>query len=121
VDPGETSGLALSGREVFVISEIRAFIAMTDPTTVHHLSAHFSGRVQGVGFRYSTYQVAKEFEVSGYVRNLTDGRVLLEVEGEKSEVESFLETLTDQMDGLIRETEVERMSRPRTFQGFSIR
>lgn len=94
---------------------------MPEATPIHHLSACFSGRVQGVGFRYTTYQVAKEFEVSGYVRNLADGRVQLEVEGGKDEVESFFETLRDRMDGLIREVEASRESRSRTFSGFSIR
>ena len=44
---------------------------------VHHESVFFSGHVQGVGFRYAVLQVAKEFEVAGYVRNLADGRVQL--------------------------------------------
>ena len=48
---------------------------------VHYEEVFFSGRVQGVGFRYTTMQVAKEFEVAGQVRNLTDGRVQLEVDG----------------------------------------
>src|SRR5215813_12067767 len=39
----------------------------------------FTGRVQGVGFRYQTLQLAKGFEVSGWVMNLPDGRVQLEV------------------------------------------
>lgn len=88
---------------------------------VHHLTAHFSGRVQGIGFRYTTYQVAKEFEVSGYVQNLADGRVLLEAEGDHDEVESFLETLSDRMDGYIREVETRREERERAISGFSIR
>ena len=55
-----------------------------------HTLVHFSGHVQGVGFRYSTLQVAKEFEVAGYVSNLADGRVRVEVEGEESEVKAFI-------------------------------
>ena len=51
------------------------------PPSVVHLSVHFSGHVQGVGFRQATLQVAKEYEVAGFVMNLTDGRVRLEVEG----------------------------------------
>ncbi|RKX29842.1 MAG: acylphosphatase [Verrucomicrobia bacterium] len=94
---------------------------MSEPPPVFHLTAHFSGRVQGVGFRYTVYQVAKEFEVSGYVRNLADGRVCLEAEGRQSEVESFLETVRDRMDGLIREVEDTTDTRSAFFSGFSIR
>ena len=94
---------------------------MSEPPSVFHLTAHFSGRVQGVGFRYTTYQVAKEFELSGYVQNLADGRVRVEAEGERAEVESFLKTLRDRMDGLIREVEETSEMRAAFFSGFSIR
>ena len=50
------------------------------------LRVHYEGRVQGVGFRYTTLQIAKEFEVAGVVRNLADGRVHLEVEGRAADV-----------------------------------
>ena len=43
----------------------------------------YEGRVQGVGFRYTTKSVANGFEVTGTVRNLTDGRVELVAEGER--------------------------------------
>ena len=62
---------------------------------VLHETVYFTGHVQGVGFRYATLQVAKEFEVTGFVRNLPDGRVHLEVEGEKPEIEAFLRGLAD--------------------------
>lgn len=60
----------------------------------------YSGRVQGVGFRYSVKNVATGFEVTGTVRNLDDGRVELIAEGQKSELEEFLVA--------IRESEVRR-------------
>ena len=49
----------------------------------------YSGRVQGVGFRYSTRQLAADFAVAGYVRNTADGRVELVAEGDPAEVERF--------------------------------
>jgi len=52
--------------------------------------AFFAGRVQGVGFRYGTKQLAMGFDVTGMVRNLVDGRVELCVMGELDEVEAFL-------------------------------
>ena len=52
--------------------------------------AFYAGRVQGVGFRFSTKQIATGFEVVGWVRNLPDGRVELQVKGEAEEVAEFL-------------------------------
>jgi acylphosphatase len=87
---------------------------------VYHESIHFSGRVQGVGFRYKTQQVAMEFEVSGWVRNLADGRVQLEVEGAEDEVKRFVDELVDRMNGFIRKTERRSEWRGGQFRGFEI-
>lgn len=62
----------------------------------------FKGRVQGVGFRYSTRNMAINYDVTGFVRNLPDGRVELVAEGPKSEVESFLGAITDRMRAYIQ-------------------
>jgi acylphosphatase len=55
----------------------------------------YNGQVQGIGFRYTTRKTAFGFEVAGTVRNLDDGRVEMIVEGEKPEVEAFLEAIKD--------------------------
>ncbi len=81
----------------------------------------FTGRVQGVGFRYQTLQVAKEFEVAGYVQNLPDGRVQLEAEGPAKEVSGFITAVEERMHGYIRKTERRAIRRPSQFQGFAIR
>ncbi|HVK19025.1 MAG TPA: acylphosphatase [Fimbriiglobus sp.] len=51
---------------------------------------HYSGRVQGVGFRVTAEQIAGRYRVTGTVRNLPDGRVELLAEGARSDVEAFL-------------------------------
>lgn len=88
---------------------------------VHHEKVLFTGHVQGVGFRYAVLQVAKEFEVAGHVRNLTDGRVELEAEGEEAEIAAFVEAIQERMHGHVRK--VERFSARRAAQlaGFVIR
>lgn len=58
--------------------------------------ALFEGRVQGVGFRYSIKQLALGFDVVGWVKNLTDGRVELQLMGEELEVEEFLREITEE-------------------------
>ncbi|MEJ1974521.1 MAG: acylphosphatase [Lacunisphaera sp.] len=88
---------------------------------VYHATVFFSGRVQGVGFRYQTFQVAKEFEVSGWVMNLPDGRVQLETEGPASEVKDFIAALHERMEGHIRKAEQSNETRAPQFSGFSIR
>ena len=61
----------------------------------------FSGRVQGVGFRFTCQSLARNVEVAGYVRNLPDGRVELLVEGEGSEIDAFLTTIQREMSRYI--------------------
>ena len=48
------------------------------------------GRVQGVGFRFYANKRANEFKLKGYVKNMTDGSVYIEVEGEDSVVKTFV-------------------------------
>lgn len=90
-------------------------------TEVHHATVFFTGRVQGVGFRYQTLQVAKGFEVSGFVLNLPDGRVQLEAEGTAAEVRDFIVAVQERMEGYVRKVEQTETQRAAQFKGFSIR
>ncbi|MBK1882917.1 acylphosphatase [Luteolibacter pohnpeiensis] len=56
----------------------------------------FEGRVQGVGFRYTTKDLARGFEVCGWVKNLPDGTVELQVMGEDDEVEDFIKEIAEE-------------------------
>jgi acylphosphatase len=55
----------------------------------------YEGRVQGVGFRFSVKEIAHGYDVAGWVRNLPDGRVQLEAQGDESEIEGFLQAIED--------------------------
>lgn len=64
----------------------------------------YSGRVQGVGFRYSVKQLAKGFDVTGWVRNLPDGTVEMQAEGEPAEVDAFIAAIAaSHLGGYIKE------------------
>ncbi|MDX2111951.1 MAG: acylphosphatase [Verrucomicrobiota bacterium] len=88
---------------------------------VIHREVYFSGRVQGVGFRYSAMQIAREFEVSGYVENLPDGRVHLDVEGEVAEVSAYVDELKSKMEQYIRQVQEHTSRRQRQHSGFIIK
>jgi acylphosphatase len=56
----------------------------------------FEGRVQGVGFRYTVKDLARGFDVCGFVRNLPDGSVELQVMGEPGEVRDFIREIIEE-------------------------
>jgi acylphosphatase len=68
---------------------------------------HYSGQVQGVGFRYTTRRIASQFDVTGFVRNLPDGRVQLMVAGRESELLHFLQEIAATFAANITDTVVE--------------
>ncbi len=57
---------------------------------------YFSGRVQGVGFRYQAAYYARNLGLTGWVRNLSDGRVEMEVQGRESLISQLILTLKNQ-------------------------
>lgn len=81
----------------------------------------FSGRVQGVGFRWTTQRLARGLPLTGFVRNLADGRVEVVATGEPLVISRLVEWLKDYFgDGI---TDIERQPRIELekFSGFSIR
>ncbi len=85
------------------------------------LQVFFSGWVQGVGFRFSARRLASRFRVTGYVRNLPDGRVEVMAEGEAAEVQAFLDALKERLGQYIRDTEERQHPASGEFAGFGIR
>jgi len=56
-----------------------------------HFNIHVSGRVQGVGFRYSARNRAMEYGLKGFVRNRADGSVTIEIEGPPENCDAFIQ------------------------------
>ncbi|MFN4258113.1 MAG: acylphosphatase [Gemmataceae bacterium] len=80
----------------------------------------YSGRVQGVGFRYTALHVAQRFAVTGYVRNLPGGDVELVAEGAADQVDAFLTALAQRLARNIDKITV-REETPHGCHGFEIR
>ena len=82
---------------------------------------HFSGRVQGVGFRFTTRAIAARHPVQGFVKNLADGRVLLVVEGASSVLDRLLVEIEEEMDRYIASKEVAVHPATNEFSRFEVR
>jgi len=83
-------------------------------------TVHYSGNVQGVGFRMTARRIASDYEVTGYVKNLPDGRVELVAEGEADEVDRFLDAVADRMAGYIRDSRIDTTDASGQYRDFSI-
>lgn len=83
---------------------------------------HYSGRVQGVGFRYTVKRIASGFEVTGWVRNLPDGRVEMQVmAGDAAELSAFLDAVrSSSLAGNIRGEEAREIPPLAGVRGFGI-
>jgi acylphosphatase len=87
----------------------------------HRSTVIYTGHVQGVGFRYTTHSIARNHEVTGYVRNLPDGRVELVVEGDRRETDAFLEAIRDRLGNHIRDERRDTGPATGEFTTFEIR
>jgi acylphosphatase len=95
--------------------------ASTKNTDRQRLNIFYSGRVQGVGFRYAVKTVAAGFEIAGTIRNLADGRVELMAEGARGELEAFRAAIRDEgLAGFIRDEQVSWLAAQNEFRGFEI-
>lgn len=82
---------------------------------------HFSGQVQGVGFRATTFRIAQSYSVAGYVQNLPDGRVKAVIEGSNSEIEKFVSEVCERMEDYVRDVSTDKFGAIAGFDKFEIR
>jgi len=81
----------------------------------------FTGRVQGVGFRATTQEVAERAGVTGWVRNLMDGSVECVAEGPQPSVNAFLDRLSREMSRYVESRQVDRETATGEFPSFTVR
>jgi acylphosphatase len=67
----------------------------------------YSGRVQGVGFRFTVLNAANNYRLVGTVRNLSEGSVEVYVQGPAESIDSFQRDIDESFAGYIRQTDVE--------------
>ena len=80
----------------------------------------YCGTVQGVGFRFTAERIARQFLITGFVKNLLDGSVEVLGEGTKKELESFLEAINERMSGYITSSNIKWESAEDSFSSFDI-
>lgn len=82
--------------------------------------ALFSGSVQGVGFRYTTERLARRYPVTGFVKNLPNGRVELVAEGEEKSLQEFLAAVRESFHSYIRDVDIQWKEPKGEYKGFGI-
>lgn len=79
----------------------------------------FKGRVQGVGFRYQALKIAKSLNLSGNIRNMSNGNVECNVQGKKRDIDFFIDSLKNQrfirVDSLVK-NEVDKVNDEDSFE-----
>jgi len=85
------------------------------------LHAYYSGSVQGVGFRFTAERSAASLGLSGWVKNLHDGRVEVVCEGGEFELKEFLRKIGDVFKEYIMGTDIDWSAATGEFDEFDIR
>ncbi len=83
--------------------------------------ARFTGRVQGVGFRMVTHEIALRHGLHGWVRNEANGTVLAVLEGTPDSVDGCLDEIGERMSGFITNVASSRFDDDHGYDGFEIR
>ena len=122
-DSPQTKALAVRLASDFVGKYTIPFVIASPemPSTMQRREIYYSGRVQGVGFRYTAQRIAQQYEVCGFVHNLPDGRVHMIVEGQPTELDDFLKDLNNSMAAYVRDSVVNQREGTGEFSGFEIR
>ena len=85
------------------------------------IHAYYTGRVQGVGFRFTVERLAQDIGVVGWVRNLPDGRAEVFAEGSDEDLKDFLGEIKRQFSGYIRDEDIAWSEATGEFKDFGIK
>ncbi len=84
------------------------------------ITTNFRGHVQGVGFRYTVCHLATPIDVTGYVKNLSDGSVELVAEGSVDALAKLLTDIHAQMAGHIHDHTCDTSPATGEYNSFSV-
>ncbi len=87
---------------------------------IKRIHVYYSGHVQGVGFRFTAEAVARRFKLSGYAKNLRDGRVELVAEGPEDNLKEMLTGVSGAMKRQITDESVHWEEPTGEYRGFGI-
>ena len=85
------------------------------------LHVYYSGRVQGVGFRYTAVDCALKHKIGGSVRNMPDSRVEVIAEADQATLHSFLNSLESIMSRYIQKKEISWEPGTGEFSSFTVK
>ncbi len=80
----------------------------------------FIGRVQGVGFRFTVFNIANRHELTGFVRNLPNGTVEMLAQGCTETIDDCIRDIEEEFNGYIRETKIEEIPPNPQYKDFKI-
>ncbi|TVQ65258.1 MAG: hypothetical protein EA379_00205, partial [Phycisphaerales bacterium] len=80
----------------------------------------YRGKVQGVGFRAMSSGIARQYDITGWVRNQTDGSVLLVAQGRREEIDRCLDEIRDVLGQFIADEQRRDFERTEACEGFQI-
>ena len=93
---------------------------VTDDKPAKACTVYYTGKVQGVGFRATTAEIARDYPVSGWVKNLADGRVQLLVEGSEEAVDKFLKAIRARWKENIEKEETKSQEASGKYKSFDV-
>jgi acylphosphatase len=80
----------------------------------------FTGRVQGVGFRFTTLNIAGRYDLTGYVKNCPDGAVEMLAQGSPQDIDDAIADISESFPGYVRETKITEVPTDPKYTEFKI-